>query len=87
MSSTAFVLQMLAEKKQLTSRYGRDGFAVLLFQDLAVISLLAIFPLLSPLAEASQRPPAWLSVTAVIAVVLCGRPVLRFLAAPRGDDR
>ena len=79
MSSTAFVLQMLAEKKQLTSRYGRDGFAVLLFQDLAVIPLLAIFPLLSPLAEASQRPPAWLSVTAVIAVVLCGRPVLRFL--------
>ncbi|MBP6110094.1 MAG: cation:proton antiporter [Rhodocyclaceae bacterium] len=79
MSSTAFVLQMLAEKRQLASRYGRDGFAVLLFQDLAVIPLLAIFPLLSPMAETSQRPPAWVSITAVVAVVLCGRPVLRFL--------
>ena len=79
MSSTAFVLQMLAEKKQLTSRYGRDGFAVLLFQDLAVIPLLAIFPLLSPMAEASQRPPGWVSITAVVAVVFGGRPVLRFL--------
>jgi monovalent cation:proton antiporter-2 (CPA2) family protein len=79
MSSTAFVLQMLAEKKQLTSRHGRDGFAVLLFQDLAVIPLLAILPLLSPMAETSQRPAAWVSIASVIAVVLCGRPVLRFL--------
>ena len=79
MSSTAFVLQMLAEKKQLTTRFGRDGFAVLLFQDLAVIPLLAIFPLLSPMAEVSHRPPAWVSIVAVVAVVLGGRPVLRFL--------
>ena len=34
MSSTAFVLQVLAERKQLTTRHGRSAFAILLFQDL-----------------------------------------------------
>ena len=42
MSSTAFVLQALAERNQLTSRYGRSSFAILLFQDLSVIPLLAL---------------------------------------------
>ncbi|QNM97332.1 monovalent cation:proton antiporter-2 (CPA2) family protein [Chitinimonas koreensis] len=79
LSSTAFVLQMLAEKKELTSRHGRDGFAVLLFQDLAVIPLLAVLPLLSPDAAAASRPPAWVSIGAVAAVVLGGRFVLRAL--------
>ena len=46
LSSTAFVLQMLAEKKQLSSQYGRAAFSILLFQDLAVIPLIAILPLL-----------------------------------------
>src|SRR6266403_1395772 len=46
MSSTAFVLQILAEKGQLTARHGRSSFAILLFQDLAVIPLLALIPLL-----------------------------------------
>ena len=47
MSSTAFVLQTLAEKKQLTTRHGRESFAILLFQDLAVIPLLAALPFLA----------------------------------------
>src|SRR5580765_3434425 len=45
MSSTAFVLQILAERNQLTTRSGRSAFAILLFQDLAVIPLLALIPL------------------------------------------
>lgn len=77
LSSTAFVLQMLAEKRQLATRHGRDGFAVLLFQDLAVIPLLAILPLLSPDAVSIHRPPAWVSIAAVLAVVLGGRLLLR----------
>src|ERR1700757_1971901 len=36
MSSTAFVLQMLGERKELTDRHGRAAFAILLFQDLSV---------------------------------------------------
>src|SRR6202035_422433 len=47
MSSTAIVLPMLAERELLTTRAGRDGFAVLLFQDLAFIPLVALVPLLA----------------------------------------
>ena len=46
LSSTAFVLQLLIEKKSLTSVYGRTSFSVLLLQDLAVVPLLALIPLL-----------------------------------------
>jgi monovalent cation:proton antiporter-2 (CPA2) family protein len=46
MSSTAIGLQILVEKKQLATPQGRAGFAVLLFQDLAVILLLAALPVL-----------------------------------------
>ncbi len=45
LSSTAFVLQMLAEKKQLTTSHGRAAFSILLFQDLAVIPLIAFLPM------------------------------------------
>ncbi len=47
MSSTAIVLPMLAERDLLQSRAGRDGFAVLLFQDMAFIPLVALVPLLA----------------------------------------
>ncbi len=47
LSSTAFVLQLLAEQKMLKSSYGRASLAVLLLQDLAVVPLLALVPLLA----------------------------------------
>ena len=47
LSSTAFVLQILTEQKLLTSLYGRASISVLLLQDLAVVPLLALVPLLS----------------------------------------
>ncbi len=47
LSSTAFALQILAEKGMLTTRPGRAAFSVLLFQDLAVVPLLALVQLLS----------------------------------------
>jgi len=46
MNSTAFVLQLLAERKQLAMRHGRTAFSIALFQDMAVIPMLAIIPLL-----------------------------------------
>ena len=46
LSSTAFVLQILAHQKLLTSSQGRASLAVLLLQDLAVVPLLALVPLL-----------------------------------------
>jgi CPA2 family monovalent cation:H+ antiporter-2 len=47
MSSTAIVLQTLNEKGLLKSAGGQGSFAILLFQDIAVIPILAIFPLLA----------------------------------------
>jgi len=46
LSSTAIVLQLLSEKKLLTSIFGRTSFSILLLQDLAVVPLLALLPLL-----------------------------------------
>jgi glutathione-regulated potassium-efflux system protein KefB len=45
LSSTAFALQVMEETGDLTARHGRLGFAVLLFQDLSAIPLIALAPL------------------------------------------
>jgi glutathione-regulated potassium-efflux system protein KefB len=61
LSSTAIVLQSLEEKGLLRSTAGRSAFAVLLFQDIAVIPMLALFPLLAtrPAAAAAGGGGAW----------------------------
>lgn len=46
LSSTAFGIQLLASKNQLSSQWGRSGFSILLLQDLAVVPLLALVPIL-----------------------------------------
>ncbi|ASJ95931.1 monovalent cation:proton antiporter-2 (CPA2) family protein [Shewanella marisflavi] len=50
LSSTAIVLQTLQEKGLMETQAGKSIFSVLLFQDLAVIPMLAIFPMLATLA-------------------------------------
>jgi len=81
MSSTAFVLQTLAERGELTTRHGRDSFAVLLFQDLAVIPVLAIVPLLAVGPELSQKGVDWPGImralAVIVAMVVVGRQLLR----------
>src|SRR4051812_6587615 len=86
MSSTALVLTSLAERGQLSTPHGRGAFAVLLFQDLAVIPLLALLPLL---AYASMKDAVSWTVAAkalaAIAVFIVGgriavRPVLKYIA-------
>ena len=47
LSSTAFVLQLLTERKTLTSKYGKTSVSVLLFQDLAVVPLLVFVSLIA----------------------------------------
>jgi len=81
LSSTAFVLQVLEEKGELTTRHGRAAFSVLLFQDLAAIPLIAVIPLL-----ADQRASAGLSwesfafaASAIMVVIFVGRYVLSTL--------
>jgi monovalent cation:proton antiporter-2 (CPA2) family protein len=80
LSSTAIVLPLLGERDLLTSRAGRDSFAVLLFQDLAFIPLVALVPLLDG-AIIPDRVP-WLDVVrgvGAIATILVGG---RFLLGP-----
>ncbi len=90
LSSTAFVLQLLAEKKQLTSDHGRAAFATLLFQDLAVIPLIAVLPLLG--ATATADGSFGTSRIAFMALAIGGlivggryvlRPVLHVVAASK----
>jgi monovalent cation:proton antiporter-2 (CPA2) family protein len=93
LSSTPLVLQLLAERGQLKSQYGRAAFGILLFQDLAVLPALAVLPLLSPLHAASAPGGNWwltlLKLAAVIAAVMIGggrlllRPALRIVARVR----
>jgi Kef-type K+ transport system membrane component KefB len=47
LSSTPLVLQLLAERDQLNTHHGRSGFGILLFQDIAVMPVLAIVPFLA----------------------------------------
>jgi monovalent cation:proton antiporter-2 (CPA2) family protein len=94
-SSTAIALQSLAERGQLPTSGGQTSFSVLLFQDLAVIPILAILPLLASGVSISGTSPAagnpWLKALEIIAVVsgivLGGRflvrPFFRFIALTR----
>ncbi|HJT97152.1 MAG TPA: monovalent cation:proton antiporter-2 (CPA2) family protein [Rhodanobacteraceae bacterium] len=89
LSSTAIDLQILAERKELQTAHGRLGFAILLFQDVAAIPILALIPTLA-MAHPTSHPGAGilaaLRVIATIAlVVVGGRYLLRpmFRAAAR----
>jgi len=86
LSSTAFALQLLAEKNQLTTHHGRASFAILLFQDLAAIPLLAILPLLGAGAASGWNAVTGMKAAAAIVIVVGGgrwllRPFLRFAAS------
>ncbi|MBT9614294.1 MAG: cation:proton antiporter, partial [Burkholderiales bacterium] len=79
LSSTAFALQILAEKKQLTTHHGRAAFAILLFQDLAAIPLLALIPILgaSDPGQSWSFLAAFKAVAIIVIVVVFGRWLLR----------
>jgi glutathione-regulated potassium-efflux system ancillary protein KefC/glutathione-regulated potassium-efflux system protein KefB len=91
MSSTALALQLLAERGQLNSHFGRSAFSILLFQDISVMPALALLPLLG-VAAAKSAPGSggWLvlKLVAVLGLVIIGgryvlRPMLRIVAATR----
>ena len=81
LSSTAFTLQILAERDEVASEHGRASFGVLLFQDLIAVPVLALIPLFGARqAEASVRPfwqSALLVLAAVASVIFAGRYLLR----------
>lgn len=99
LSSTAIVLQTLKEKGLTKTSMGRSAFAVLLFQDIAVIPILAILPLLTPGSIINENVngsfisnlDGWLQTLivfgAIAAVYLAGRfiivPILHVVASTR----
>ncbi len=88
LSSTAIAMQAMSERSLTTSPIGRSAFAVLLFQDIAAIPLVAMIPLLASTGEATTLTSFGLSAAKVIgalaAVILLGRyvarPLLHFVA-------
>jgi monovalent cation:proton antiporter-2 (CPA2) family protein len=65
-SSTAFALQWMKDRGELTTTFGRQSFSVLLFQDLAVIPLLAAVPII---AGAGGDGVDWIAVGKAVGVV------------------
>ena len=90
LSATAIALQMLGERNDLQTPYGQRSFAILLFQDLSVVPLLAILPLLASRAAAEHGSvldrlfAVGEAMLGIAAVVLIGRyglnPFFRILA-------
>src|SRR6266849_4932569 len=90
LSATAIALRILDERGHLQQTYGQRAFAILLFQDMSVVPLLALLPLLAPGGASSGGDWAadLLSVgrvaAATAALVLAGRyllnPAFRLLA-------
>ncbi len=68
LSSTAFALQILQEKGDLNTRHGRTAFAILLFQDIAVVPLLALVGIFSS-GGGESADPLWLAGLKAVAVV------------------
>lgn len=84
LSSTAIALQVMQERNLLRTPGGQAGFAILLFQDVAAIPILALLPLLAassapsvPLPLADKAVEALKIMGVIGAVVLGGRTLLR----------
>jgi glutathione-regulated potassium-efflux system ancillary protein KefC len=89
LSSTALALQPLTERGALQNKGGQAVFAILLFQDIAVIPMLALLPLLAAAGTGASFSWSRLGFAgAVIAATLVGghflaRPVFRHIARTR----
>ena len=89
LSSTAIALQSLHEKNLMPTRVGNSAFSILLFQDIAVIPMMALIPILGETLEHTGDPLLdTLKVVAVISFIIIGghyliHPVFRFVAATR----
>ncbi|EPY8570191.1 glutathione-regulated potassium-efflux system protein [Shigella flexneri] len=88
LSSTAIAMQAMNERNLMVTQMGRSAFAVLLFQDIAAIPLVAMIPLLAASSASTTMGAFVLSALkvagALVLVVLLGRyvtrPALRFVA-------
>ena len=68
LSSTAFVMQLLQEKGELSSEHGKSAFAILLLQDLAVVPLLAVLPWIAQ-TQTNAESSWFINVATVIVMI------------------
>lgn len=94
LSSTAIVIKQLIEQLEMHSHHGRLAFAVLLFQDIAVVPFLVLIPILGSGAEGGVAAPILLAmlkaVVAVVGMLALGhwliRPVFHVVAAAHSTE-
>jgi glutathione-regulated potassium-efflux system ancillary protein KefC len=88
LSSTAIALQPLTERNLLSTPGGRSAFSILLFQDIAVIPMLALLPLLAFAPVNDGQSEGWIGAAkavAAVAIIIFGgrfltRPLFRIIA-------
>jgi K+:H+ antiporter len=94
LSSTAIVMQLLAERRQVATTLGRTSFAILLLQDLAVVPILFLVGVLSARVQgdvgAALLSSAVKALGAIVLILAIGRlalrPLFRLVTAARGPD-
>jgi CPA2 family monovalent cation:H+ antiporter-2 len=92
LSSTAIVMQVIAEHSEQSTRVGRLSFSILLMQDLAVIPILVLFPLLTKSDFSIANALGGALIDAVMAmgiIYVVGRsfmrPIYRLIAETKSD--
>ena len=94
LSSTAFAVQILRERGDLTKRHGDRAFSILLFQDLSIVPLLALVAILSPWGgqggEGDILTKTGIALGAIAALIVVGRfalrPLFHVIAATKSDE-
>ncbi len=81
LSSTAFVLQLLTERKLLSSEYGRPSIAILLLQDLAVVPLLALVSLMT-VPELTIAEDIFIALAEALVILVLIIVAARFILNP-----
>jgi len=90
--STPLVLQLLSERKEFTTVHGRHAFALLLFQDLAAIPIIALIPILAAGSLFTDNPAqilleAGIAVAALLALTIGGHYLLRPMFRMAADSK
>lgn len=94
LSSTAVVIELLARQKRLSTATGRTSFAILLFQDLAVVPILFMIGVLDPKPDSSVGGGVLIALAqagaALVLIVTIGRfllqPLFRLVAQTNNQD-
>ncbi|OOF82836.1 potassium transporter [Rodentibacter ratti] len=94
LTSTAIVMQVLGERKELSTKRGQKIVSILLFEDLLIVPLLAVVTFLSPFEKTEASMPWWqsagIAMLALAALVFIGRfilnPVFRILANAKARE-